>query len=405
MTVFIHRSVDRNGETHSGRLEAPDLAMATASLHAQGLTPVALSENRPNFWMWLTEPHSMFGRPTMRDVQAFLRDLSRLLRAGLALDAALHLQAGMTGKDEFRSVIEKARDDVRKGGGLASALGTYDALFTKDVVAAVHAGEMAGQLPSTLTTVSEALDKALTFRESLRSALIYPTILLVMVTLTVVMVTTFVMPQFAPLFEGNEDRLPALTRLMMGLSGFFTENGRYFLGSVALSGTVLLFVLRTPSYKNALTKRICALPVIGHWIQQPDVIRFTRTLGTCLDSGLTLDRALLLAVDAVRLDHLKDALARVRADVRNGRSLAVAINTVPSAPMLLKHFLGVGEQSGQLGPMLKEAAGLLEQDYEKRLQSALEVVSPALTILLGGIVVLLVGAVLLGIMSINDLAF
>ena len=404
MQTFSYRSMDKDGETITGSLDASDLAAAAGELHSRGLTPLDLSADGPTLWMRLNEPVDFLNKPSKRDIFAFLRDLARLLNAGLSVDDGLRLIADMQKKETFERLLKDLRERVRRGESLAAAMGAYRDTFPVQVTAAVQAGESSGALADSLTSLATSMDRALSFQERLRSALIYPAILMLMVTATFFLVITFVLPQFAPMFEGNEAKLPWATRFVMDLADFF--NAYWPIFAVGLVGFIiwLLVMRRDKAFRARVFSTLCSIPGLKNWLLAPDIIRFTRTLAVCSQSGLALDKAIAMAIDAVQMPHVGEELLRIRADVRRGDLLSTTLGRLEWYPPLALQFALVGEQSGRLGAMLEEAAAIMAQDYEMRLEKALEVVSPVLTLVMGGIVALLVGAVMLGIMSISDVA-
>jgi len=405
MHEFSYRCLCQDGEIETGTLAAIDLPAASAELHARGMMPLEISGVGPTLAMRLNEPVTFFDRPKDRDIQAFLRDLSRLLKAGLSIDEALKLLANMQEKDQFVRIIEEMKDRVRQGESLHVALGRHQKYFPIQISAAVQAGENSGTLSSTLFNLSASMDQALSFRERLKSALIYPAILMVMVIATFVIVMTFVLPQFEPIFEGNEHKLPIATQFVLWLGDMFDR--WWVLMVVVIAGAIFYMaaVFRDEFRRGNFLEKICRVSYIKKWLLVPEIIRFVRTLGVCVDSGLPLDRSLVMATNSVRLPHLVQDLVLLRREVRQGGLLSVSMAHRLWFPPVVLQFVKVGEQSGNLGALLTESADIISQNFETKLEKTLELVSPLLTLFMGGIVALLVGSVLLGIMSINDVAF
>lgn len=404
MTDFAYRSIDKSGQIHVGTIVAVDRASAAAELHGRGLTPIEVSSKGKTLSILLNSEVTVFGGTNQRDICSFLRDAARLLKAGLAIDDSLKLLTEMQSKKQFADILQDLREQVRRGESLAAAMSKHS-IFTIQVTAAVHAGENAGDLASALSALSQSMDRALTFREKLRSAMIYPSFLISMVVLTFVLVMTFVLPQFEPLFVGNEDKLPWATNFIMSLAKLFEAYSLLLFAILVLAfgGTFLAF--RDGHMKDQILRSMCKSKRLAGWLETPDIIRFIRTLGVCTRSGMPLDKALSIAVQAVRLPHISSACAKARSAVRRGETVAACFQRMTWVPSLALQFAMVGEQTGRLGPMLEEASIILAQDYETKLERGLEVLSPVLTLVLGAIVALLVGSVLIGIMSINDVAF
>lgn len=405
MATFSYRCMDQAGEVLVGSLDALDRAAAAEELHKRGMIPLDLSAKGPTLAMRLNEPISFLDKPAGRDIFAFLRDLARLLKAGLSIDAAFRLLIDMQKKERFERILDEMREMLRRGESLAAAMTMHKEVFPIHITAAVQAGENSGTLPEALETLAASMDKSLSFQERLRGAMIYPTILMMMVVGTFVLVLTFVLPQFEPMFVGNEDKLPLVTRFVMALGDWFATYWTFLLGGFVLLFMWVLAVRKDKRARGRVLRSLCALPWLKSWILTPDIVRFVRTLGVCTESGLALDKAMAMAVDAVKVPHVAEALLKVRGEVRRGDMLSTALSRLEWFPPLAMQFTLVGEQSGALGAMLGEAAGLMAQDFETRLEKALGVFSPLMTLLMGAIVALLIGAVLLGIMSINDVAF
>lgn len=405
MTTFSYRCMDREGEVLVGTIDAVDRSVAVEELHKRGMVPLDLSSSGPTLLMRLNEPIDFLSRPSGRDVFAFMRDLSRLLTAGLSIDASFKLLVGMQKKEGFKRTLEDMRERLRRGESLAAAMTVHNQIFQVQVTAAVQAGESSGTLAASLATIATSMDKALSFQERLRGALIYPAILMVMVAGTFFLVLTFVLPQFAPMFEGNEDKLPMATRFVMAIGDWFADYWGLVL--LALFGFFawIMIVRRDKRIRAKVMLALCQVPLMKTWLVTPDVIRFVRTLGVCSESGLALDKAISMAIDAVKIPHVGEQLMKVRTEVRRGELLSTTLARIDWFPNLALQFVLVGEQSGKLGSMLGESAGILAQDYETRLEKGLGVLSPLITLVMGAVVALLIGAVLLGIMSVNDVAF
>lgn len=404
MARYYYRVLNKEQEQQTGQLEASDVASASAELHRRGWVPLEVSEGTKSLAMRLNEPVNLFNMPTRRDTFGFLRDMARLLRAGLSMDDAIVLLIDMNNKELFKRVLQNLRERVRRGESLSNAMSQHRDIFSVQVIASVQSGEISGTLPSALETISQALDRTLSFQERLRSALVYPAILMIMVCSTFVLVMTFVLPQFAPIFDGNEENLPWATIVVMQMAGFFSDY-IWFVGlALLLFIGWLLAVWYHVQTKARLLKAACHIPAIRQWLLPPDIVRFVRTLGVCSSSGLALDKAIAMAVEAVKTPHLLDDLGRLRTLVRRGEVLSVSMASLGWIPSVVLQFARVGEQSGNLGALLEEAATIVAQDYEAKLEKSLELLSPILTLLMGGIVAMLVGSVLLGIMSINNVA-
>lgn len=401
---FSYRCMDKSGEILVGDIEALDRPAAAEELHRRGLVPLDLSSSGRTFMMRLNEPIDFLNKPKGRDVHSFIRDLSRLLAAGLSIDASFKLLVDMQKNDMLKRILESMREKLRRGESLAASMTVHSDVFTVQITAAVQAGENSGTLPDALETISTSMDRTLSFQERLQSALIYPAVLMIMVVGTFFLVLTFVLPQFAPMFVGNEDKLPVTTRFVMAIGDWFSNNWPLVVFGVVAVTIWMLMVRRDARLKAKVFAGLFKVAWLRPWLATPEIVRFVRTLGVCSESGLALDKAISMAIDAVKLPNMAATFSKVRTEVRRGELLSTSLSRIEWFPPLVLQFILVGEQSGKLGPMLAEAAGILSQDYETKLEKGLGMLSPLLTLIMGGVVALLIGAVMLGIMSVNDVA-
>ena len=332
MPVFSYRCMDRAGEILVGDLEAQDRSSAVEELHRRGMLPLDLSSTGPTFLMRLNEPIDILSKPSGRDVHGFIRDLSRLLTAGLSIDAAFRLLVDMQKKDTFKRMLEDMRESLRRGESLAASMMLYSETFPVQITASVQAGENSGTLPLSLDTIAASMDKTLSFQERLRSALIYPAVLMTMVVGTFFLVLTFVLPQFAPMFVGNEDKLPLATRFVMAIGEWFADYWHLFLLALFALAVWLLVMRRDERMKKQAFRNLCRVSTLRDWLITPDVVRFVRTLGVCSESGLALDKAIAMAIDATKIPHVSDAFKDVRTSVRRGDLLSDALGRIDWSP-------------------------------------------------------------------------
>lgn len=402
MPRFSHRSLDAAGKTVSGQISATSLMAATEQLVAEGLTPVNVTEGSADIWMKLNAPVAFWGRPGKRHVYEFTRDLARLTRSGLPLEPALALTAQTTENKIFSHIIADILKRIRKGESLAASLAAESDYFQPFYVAAVHAGEVAGQLPQALEHLEQMIGRQLEFSSRIRSALIYPSILLFMVSITLILVVTVVLPQFAPLFEGAEDKLPRITQFVMAFGSMARDYGLFLVVGLLAIG---VYVLNSPSMRQ----RLAALAIrsrLGQKLLVPlDVVRAFRTLGGAVDGGVQLDAALPMAAATARNSMIRTDLMSLVSEVRKGALLSTELQAKDWASPVLLQMVRVGEDTGSLGIMLQEASQLMEENYRTSLERFMGLLSPLLTLTMGVVVAVLIGAVLMGMMSVNDIAF
>lgn len=386
-----------------GRIVAGTRASAFDQLRSRGHLPVAVAETSAS-----AAPSSSFlgfdrGKIGDKQLLAITRELSLLLSAGQQLEQALSLIAGSSPSARLRRMLGETRERLRSGSSFADTLeasGQFPPLY----VAMVRAGEASGMLDQALERIGQLLSRSVQIRETVISALLYPAILVSVAILSVGMMLKFVVPQFATLFEGTEASLPGITQFVLWASGWVQEFG------VAALLVVLLAVLLIPRLKrwaglNLWWDRvILRLPVIGDLIAVQQTARFARTLASLHRSGVALPVALGLAGKVVGNRAFALLAETMRTGIRDGRTLGSAL--VPSAPVppLASHLIRVGEESGKLDEVLLQIADIYDAKFELAVKRLLAILEPACVISLGIVIGGIIVAILLAVISVNELA-
>lgn len=388
--------------TLRGEMEAPDRAALVDRLMAQGVSPLSVDEGvdkagRPGggrLASLLTRP---LGRPSDAAIAGFIGELADLTGAGISVERALTVIVAQPRPPAMAAAADAVLRDLRGGASLAGAMqGT--AVFPRAVIGVLRAGEASGALPEVLARLADTLAAAGALRETVRSAMIYPLVLLVLVGGVVGLMAFVVLPQFEGLFEDAGDAVPAGARLVM--DGAAWLRAWWWLPPVLLVLAVAggAAALARPAPRRVVHARLLRLPLVG----RIEAARLCRLLGTLLENGVALPAALGIARDATANAALADALGDVALAVREGQRLSAALNTL-RLPPLVGHLATVGEETGRLGPMLHKAAGLLEAAARRDLARAVALLVPVLTIVLGGIVAAVMGAVMSALLSIYDM--
>lgn len=419
MPDFVWKAARADGSVVDGASEAPAQAQLLRQLKAQGLTPILVRERDASAGAPAsaaamparapaTPGRGLRGRadapPNAADVLALTSELSIMLKAGLALDTALRLLVGMTHKPRMTAIVSQVLDDVKGGAPLSRALGRQRELFGDFYINMVRSGEASGQLASVFERLVEHIERLRALRESGVSAAIYPAILLGVAILSLAAMLGFVVPQFETLFKDMGDALPAPTRFVMVLGQVFTHYGwALALGTAAFVWLVRRWA-RSPSGRAALQRRALRLPVLGPLLHQYDLTLFARSLGTLLGNGVPLIAALHIATETVGNLNLRGALAGVPAKVKDGTKLVDALSATGIFEPLAINLIRVGEETGRIGPMLLELAHIYNRNVETGIKRALTMLEPLLILVLGLLIAAIIVSILLGILSVNDLA-
>jgi len=396
---FYYRALGRDGRAAEGTIEADAPELATRQLRERGLTLLKLEAGA-------AAPGSgRAGKPPGRkEVLALTSELATLLRAGLPLDRALKVLLDMASSPGVRGLLDALLKDVKGGKSLSAALAPNADIFGNFYINMVRSGEASGELSLVLDRLVETLDNARRNRDSVVSALIYPAILLVVATLSIAVMLVFVVPQFETLFEDMGEGLPVLTRGVLGLADFVAAWGWPLLLALGAVGFAAYRWLRTPAGEEALHRRLLSLPLFGGIVFEFEVAKFARTLGTLLGSGVPLLQSLGIAIDTVDNRVVRNALRALPPAVKGGRRVSASLEESKLFTPLVIQMTRVGEESGRLDAMMLELARVFDDHVEASVKRALTLLEPVLILFMGFVIAVIIIAILMGILSVNNLA-
>lgn len=405
MPAFRYTAISRTGETTQGVMEAPDEAAVIARLQRDGAIPMrAEPDTGDGFWRDLLALEFGRGQALSRqEVTEVTREISLMLVAGQDLDRALRFLVETATSRRVRIVLGQVRDAVRDGAPLASALAQHPRSFSRLQVGLVRAGEAGGTLPATLDQLAGLLERERALASSVRSALIYPGLLLVVAVGSIVLLLTQVLPQFVPLFAQNGVALPGPTQALIVAGDLVSAYGVHAALAAALLFLVARQVLRRPRPRLVADRLLLRLPVIGTLGREVLAARFTRTLGTLLTNGVPLVGALAIVRQALSNLAAVAALDEATLEVKGGAGLARPLGRSGLFPVRTIHLLQLGEEA-ELGPMALRAAAIHEEKSRLGLQRLVALLVPVVTIVMGAAVAGIVSALLLAMLSLNDLA-
>ena len=417
MPDFVWRAASASGKVEEGLLSAASAAAALKQLRGRGLTPLSVNDasKAPALAGGASAANASGGpaRPGVRkakgpvtapDVLALTSELAIMLRAGLALDNALRVLIDMSHKPSIGALVQGILDAVKGGTPLSRALAVHRELFGDFYINMVRSGEASGQMSAVLDRLVEHMERQRALRDNVISATIYPTILLGVAVLSLIAMLGFVVPQFEKLFTDMGDALPTPTRLVMSLGHAFTRYG-LFMGVVALGGGMLLTRwLRSSSGRRWWQTRVLRLPLMGPLALKYQLTLFSRSMGTLLGNGVPMLTALHIATETVGNVVLQQALGRVAPIVKEGGRVVQALSATGIFEPLAINLIRVGEETGRIGPMMLELANILNREVETGIKRLLTLVEPVLILVLGVLIAAIIVSILLGILSINDLA-
>jgi len=407
MAFFQYRAADQAGKVVEGVIEADAEQSVILRLREMGCVPlrIALPSERV---VGTVRPQLVL--PSRRKVSQqqllqLTRELGTLLGAGLPLDRSLSILGGLVEGGELSKILRSLVEAVRAGKSLAASMAEHPEVFPKIYVNMIRAGEAGGILESVLRYLTEYLESTLALKEEVKSALIYPAILASAAGLSLIVMFVFVIPRFSAIFRDVNKSLPLITKLVINLSLTLSQYGWIIL--LVLIGIVgaAIFYIRSPEGKGEWDRLCLRAWLFGELVRKFETARFARTLSALMKGGVPLLDALGTVQGVIGNRLLARAISQVQVRVREGKGMARPLSESGLFPPLALNMIAVGEETGKLDGMLAEVANYYDQEVKRTTKRLTSLLEPALILVMGLIVGVVVISMLLAIFSINDLPF
>ncbi len=412
MPIYRYRAVSAAGEVAVGELAAANEGEIVERLRDQGLMPMQIA-HATGAAAATTAAADKSGKPRRRlfesrtvtrdQLLALTRELATLLQAGLPLDRALEILIGLAPTPPVASLLQGIRDDVRGGKALSQALDARREIFSRFYINIVRAGEAGGALGVVLQRLSDTMERNKELRETVKSALIYPSLLVLVAVVSVAVLLVWVVPQFEATFAQAGKALPIPT-LVVVMLGKFMRNWWW-----AVAGGVFLLVMwlrrrsNNPAVRRARDERWLRLPLLGDLIRKVEMARFSRTLATLLANGVTLLSGIAIVKETMTNTVLAGALDGVIAKLREGKGFGRPLAETGLYPRLATQMVMVGEESGRLEEMLARVADIYDREVQAAIKRFLAVLEPALILSLAVVIGGIVFSILMGVMGMSEL--
>jgi general secretion pathway protein F len=396
---FQYQALNAAGRTVSGVVLADTPRQARIQLRAQGLLPSTLDK---------VAARERARRPWARGLSAaelslLTRQMATLLDSGLTMEQVLAALIEEAEAPATREVLTGVKAEVMAGASLAAALGSYERTFPDFYRALVHGGEESGALATVLAHLADYLDARQALRQKTSLALLYPALVAIVALSIVTGLLVYVVPQVVQVFQQSRQALPLLTRALIGLSDFLRATWPYLVAILAATAWTVHVALRRPANRRRWHALLLRTPWLGSLVRGVDTSRFASTLAILVGGGVPLLSALTSGARVMSNVVMGEAVERAIERVREGTSLARALGETRTFPPLLLHLIASGEASGKLEQMLERAARLETQALERRLAVFLTLLEPLMILFMGAAVLMIVLAILLPIIEINQL--
>ena len=405
MPAYAFEALTADGQLRRGTVEADSAKAARTQLRAQALVPLKLEPVASSAQGEGAGSTGLFRRRVFNAnaLSVWTRQLASLVASGLPLERALASLSTEAEREAERNLVADLRAEVNSGSTFAKALGRHPGEFSSIFVAVVGAGEQSGSLGAVLEHLANDLEDQQALNARLLGAALYPAIVSLVALSIVIFLVTYVVPQVASVFAGSKRALPLLTVLMLGVSSFVRSYGWLML-LLAVAGVLGLRVaLRAPALRYQFDAAWLGIPVVGKLSRSFNTARFASTLAMLSGAGVPILKALQAAADTLSNQAMRQDAQDALVAVREGAPLASALAQKKRFPALLSMFARLGEQTGQLPLMLQRAATQLSTEVQRRAMGLATLLEPLLIVAMGLIVMLIVLAVLLPIIEMNQL--
>lgn len=405
MPLFHYKAATGAGEVLEGDMEAADRGDVVRKLQAQGHVPIR-ADPLDGVEAKATRRMPLLGRRRLgrRDVEVFTLELATLVHAGLSVDKALNIMGEIEGPGPQHDLVLGLQRDVRGGMAFSEALARRDRLFSRFYVNLVRAGELSGAMDQSLSRLARFLEDARELRKEVGNALLYPVILVFVALLSLAVILGVVVPRIAAMFEDSGQSLPWFTNVVIGAGGFIESYGWIVALLIAGGLVVARQQGKDPEVRRRWDGFLLKLPLLRTLIAEIEAARFMRTLGTLIENGVNLLEALAISREVVSNRAIAWRLEALSPGVREGQGLARPLMEANVFPSLASHLVRVGEETGSVDTMLLHLAAIYEREVQTTVKRLVTLLGPILILGLAVFIAAIMFALVVPILTINDLA-
>lgn len=405
MPVFEYKATTPEGKVFEGQREETDHSAMINWLQSSGYIPIYAKESKSSSAKSLKKFFTVSKKSiNSNQLLAFTEQLATLVKAKLPVDHALRIFRDLSEHENVREMSASLLEDVEAGSDLSSALEKQKAVFSPYYINMVRASEASGNLEIGLTRMHEYLESAKVMRDKLISSLIYPLILVVVAFASILVIMTFVVPKITELFEGSEELLPASTKIVISVSNFVSSYWWLLLVFAVVLVLFIRYLFSSPKYRKFWDAKFVKFPVFGDLLVKHETAKFTSSLGSLLSNGVPVLSALPIAKANLTNSLFLENISKAMEQFKEGKSLFHTLSMAKLFPSLALQMIKVGEETGELDNMLKRVSEIYEKETSNAMQRLVNLFEPVIIIMLGIVIGGIIVSILLGMVSINDLA-
>ena len=401
MGAFEYQAVGADGKNQKGLIEADTAKQARQQLRGMNLMPLQIDEVSAG--VLNGQIKSRRDKINIATVALITRQIATLIGAGQPVESAYQAVSRQTQKNQAKRVLLAVRTKVLEGYPLSEALREYPRIFDRMYCASVHAGEQSGLLDLVMERLADYLEARQDLQRKTSLALIYPILLSVVAIILVAGLLTFVVPQIVQVFEGFDQELPVLTQWMIRLSDFIKAYGLHMMVGIVVLIITYNQLLKLDWFSLLRDQLLLRIPLVRYLVRLSNTARFTRTMSILVSSGVTAMDSMRISSEVILSQPIKNAVVKATERVREGEHISVALDHSGYFSPLVLQLIENGESSGKLGDMLERSAKAEENEFGGVTALFIGLFEPAMILIMGGVVMLIVLAILLPIFDMNDL--
>jgi type IV pilus assembly protein PilC len=404
---YAYKAMNKEGKETFGIVEAENQALAINDIRTLGLYPTKVYEARKRDEKRARKEKGglselYFGGVKVKEIVIMTRQLSTLIDAGLPLLRSINVLISQLKPCKLRDILKEVRDDIQSGATFSEALAKHPKEFDRLFVNMVRAGEVGGMLEVVLQRLAQFMERRQALKRRVKGALVYPVAVLLVATGIVWFLLSYVVPEFAVIFEDFGTKLPWMTRFLIDVGDF----ARFEWWKVALyfNGTIITIKIlgKIHTVKRIMDRVVLRIPLVGDLVTKVAVARFSRTLGTLITSGVPILQSLRITKETIGNEVIENAIQKVHDSIKEGDTIAAPLDESKVFPPMVVNMIDVGEETGSLDSMLMKVADIYDAEVEAAVEAMLSLMEPIMIVILGFIVGFIVVAMYLPIFSLAD---
>lgn len=399
MPEFSYQSKNKEGQVVEGIVDAPSQSIAVDILHGKGY--IILSLNPLERGLAAYDIGKWFSRPNNKDLVVFTRQLSTLIDADMPLSEGLRTLAKQVEKPSFREIISNIAEAVEGGSLLSAAIAQYRDLFSEFYIKLVQSGEVSGKLHESLLYLADYVERSQSLNSKIKGALAYPAFIIFSLVAVTILMVTYVLPELLKIFkEAGITDLPITTRVLIWTTDFINQFRAIIILLVGSIIFLTIFYFRTPAGKIRLDQLKIKAPAFGSIIRNLYLARIAESLSTLMKSGIPILDSLRITADLVGNATYREIILNAEDNVKSGGSISAAIAKYKEIPPLFSSMIAIGERTGKMDFILEHVSKFYKSESENSIQGISQIIEPALILLLGLGVAILVSSILLPIYNV-----